>query len=466
MEAAAKPPLHIPLVWLKEEMEKNLTTGSVFKTIVWFALPYVLSYFLQTLYGMADLFIMGQFGGVDDITAVANGSQVMHMLTVIIVGLAMGATVAIGRAVGAGERREAGKAIGNTVTLFMILSLVMTAGLLVSVRGIVTLIGIPAESIVGTTQYLTICFIGIPFITAYNIISSIFRGLGDSKSPMVFIAVACAANIALDYLFIGLLDIGSAGAALGTTLSQTFSVVVSLIAIRRKDIGVPLEKSDFRPERAMLEKLLRVGVPVAVQDGCIQVAFIVITVIANHRGLDDAAAVGIVEKVISALFIVPSSMLATVSALSAQNIGAGKQDRAAQTLRYATMITCTYGVIVAILVQFIAESIVGAFTADSMVILLGSQYIRGYIWDCIAAGVHFSFTGYFCAYERSYIGFIHNMIAIVLVRVPGSYLASKLFADTLFPMGLAAFGGSMVSVVICVSVYLWLKRRGKLETAV
>ena len=325
---------------------------------------------------------------------------------------------------------------------------------------------VPEQAAAGTKNYLVICFIGIPCITAYNIISSIFRGLGDSKSPMVFIAVACAANIALDYLFIGLLDIGSAGAALGTTLSQTFSVVVSLIAIRRKDIGVPLEKSDFRPERAMLEKLLRVGVPVAVQDGCIQVAFIVITVIANHRGLDDAAAVGIVEKVISALFIVPSSMLATVSALSAQNIGAGKQDRAAQTLRYATMITCTYGVIVAILVQFIAESIVGAFTADSMVILLGSQYIRGYIWDCIAAGVHFSFTGYFCAYERSCIGFIHNMIAIVLVRVPGSYLASKLFADTLFPMGLAAFGGSMVSVVICVSVYLWLKRRGKLETAV
>lgn len=447
-------------------MEKNLTTGSVFKTIVVFALPYLLSYFLQTLYGMADLFITGQFNGVDGITAVANGSQVMHMLTVIIVGLAMGATVTIGRAIGAGEKQEAAKAIGNTVTLFMVLSLGMTVLLLASVRGIVTLIGIPAESVDGTIAYLTICFIGIPFITAYNIISSIFRGLGDSKSPMYFIAVACAGNIVLDYLFIGWLDIGPAGAALGTTLSQAFSVLVSLLAIRRKSMGVPLKKSDFRPEREMLAKLLRVGVPVAVQDGCIQVAFIIITVIANHRGLDDAAAVGIVEKVISAVFIVPSSMLAAVSALAAQNIGAGKHDRAAKTLRYATIITCTYGTIVAILVQFIAESVLGVFTTDSMVILLGSQYIRGYIWDCIAAGIHFSFTGYFCAYGRSYIGFIHNMIAIVLVRVPGSYLASKLFADTLFPMGLAAFGGSILSVIICVGVYLWLKRRGKLEMAI
>ena len=466
MEVAAKFYLQYHLDLAEGEMEKNLTSGSVFKTIVVFALPYLLSYFLQTLYGMADLFIIGQFNGVDSITAVANGSQVMYTLTVIIVGLAMGATVTIGRAVGAGAQREAAKAIGNTITLFMLLSVIVMAGLLLSVRNIVTLIGTPIESTEGTIRYLTICFLGIPFITAYNIISSIFRGMGDSKRPMYFIAVACGTNIALDYLFIGLLDIGSSGAALGTILSQTLSVIVALVAIRRWHMGIPLKKSDFRLQREILQKLLRVGVPVAVQDGCIQVAFIIITVFANHRGLDDAAAVGIVEKVISALFIVPSSMLATVSALSAQNIGAGKHDRAAKTLRYATMITCTYGTIVALIIQVTAASVVGAFTTDGMVVLLGSQYIRGYIWDCIFAGVHFCFSGYFCAYGRSYIGFLHNIIAIALVRVPGSYLASKLFADTLFPMGLAALGGSALSVVICVSVFFWLKRHSRLETAV
>ena len=176
-------------------MEKNLTSGSVFKTIVTFALPYLLSYFLQTLYGMADLFIAGQFIGVDGITAVANGSQVLYMLTVVIVGLAMGATVTIGRTVGANRLDDAAEAIGNTITLFAGVALVLTA-----VQCIVTLIGTPAEAVCGTTQYLAICFIGIPFIVAYNIISSIFRGLGDSKSPMYFIAVACVCNIALDYL--------------------------------------------------------------------------------------------------------------------------------------------------------------------------------------------------------------------------------------------------------------------------
>ena len=179
-------------------MEKNLTSGSVGKTIAYFALPYLLSYFLQTLYGMADLFIAGQFVGVDGITAVANGSQVMHMLTVIIVGLAMGTTVLTGRAVGAKNMKEASVVIGNTVVLFMSLSVLFMIGLLGAVRPIVSLIGVPEEAVEGTVAYLIICFVGIPFITAYNIISSIFRGLGDSKSPMYFIAIACVANIGLD----------------------------------------------------------------------------------------------------------------------------------------------------------------------------------------------------------------------------------------------------------------------------
>ena len=155
-------------------MEKNLTTGSVFKNILFFSLPYLLSYFLQTLYGMADLFIIGQFGGVAETTAVSVGSQLMHMLTVIIVGLAMGSTVTIGQAVGAGDRRQAASYTGNTATLFIALSLVLTAVLLIAVRPIVSLLSTPSEAVSGTVDYLTICFMGIPFITAYNIISSIF----------------------------------------------------------------------------------------------------------------------------------------------------------------------------------------------------------------------------------------------------------------------------------------------------
>ena len=439
-------------------LEKNLTNGSVLKNIAYFSLPYLLSYFLQTLYGLADLFIIGQFEGVASTTAVSIGSQVMHMLTVMIVGLAMGSTVCIGQAVGAGDKKHASAAIGNTVTLFMLLSIVITALLLALVRPIVSVMSTPAEAADGTRAYLTICFIGIPFITAYNIISSIFRGLGDSKSPMIFIAVACAANIALDYIFIGAMGLGPAGAALGTTLSQAISVVFSLVVILRRKSGISLERRDLHPQRDTMGRLLRIGVPVAAQDGLIQIAFIVITVIANRRGLDAAAAVGIVEKIISFVFLVPSSMLSTVSALCAQNIGAGKQARAEQTLRYAVIIAVSFGIIIALLTQFISEQAVGLFTPDTVVIMLGGQYLRGYIWDALFAGIHFCFSGYFCACGRSEISFIHNISAIALVRIPGVYLTSKLFPDTLFPMGLATAAGSLLSVIICVIAFALLKK--------
>ena len=439
-------------------LEKNLTNGSVLKNIAYFSLPYLLSYFLQTLYGLADLFIIGQFEGVASTTAVSIGSQVMHMLTVMIVGLAMGSTVCIGQAVGAGDKKRASAAIGNTVTLFMLLSVVITALLLALVRPIVSVMSTPAEAADGTRAYLTICFIGIPFITAYNIISAIFRGLGDSKSPMIFIAVACAANIALDFIFIGAMGLGPAGAALGTTLSQAISVVFSLTVILRRKSGISLERRDLHPQRDTMGQLLRIGIPVAAQDGLIQIAFIVITVIANRRGLDAAAAVGIVEKIISFVFLVPSSMLSTVSALCAQNIGAGKQARAEQTLRYAVIIAVSFGIIIALLTQFISEQAVGLFTPDTVVIMLGGQYLRGYIWDALFAGIHFCFSGYFCACGRSEISFIHNISAIALVRIPGVYLTSKLFPDTLFPMGLATAAGSLLSVIICIIAFALLKK--------
>lgn len=439
-------------------MERNLTNGSIWGNIVSFSLPYLLSYFLQTLYGMADLYIVGQFNGTHQITAVSVGSQVMHMLTVMIVGLAMGTTVSIARAVGAGEGRRTSTIVGSTITLFMAVAVAAMALLLVCVNPIVALMSTPEAAVAGTRQYLTICFVGIPFITAYNIISSIFRGLGDSKSPMYFIAVACGANIALDYLFIGVLGMGAAGAALGTVLSQTISVLIALATIRRRRSGLRLEKSDLRLQGAVLRPILRVGVPVALQDGFIQITFIVITIIANRRGLNDAAAVGIVEKVIGMLFLVPSSMLSTVSAISAQNIGAGKHERAAKTLRCAIVICVLFGAAVVLLVQNSAESIVALFDKSPAVVLAGGQYFRGYVWDCIFAGIHFCFSGYFCAYGRSDISFVHNMISIVLVRIPGSYLMSALFVSTLLPMGFAAPAGSLLSVLICLIAFGWLRR--------
>ena len=285
------------------------------------------------------------------------------------------------------------------------------------------------------------------------------RHMGDSKSPMYFIAVACAANIGLDYLFMGPLHMGPAGAALGTTLSQAISVITSLAVIFRRKSGISVTKNDFRPQHTVMGKILKIGFPIALQDGLIQISFIVITIIANRRGLNDAAAVGIVEKVMSFLFLIPSSMLSTVSALGAQNIGAGKAERAKLTLRYAALIAVCFGTVIAITIQFIAEPVVALFTNAATqdgaeTVRLGGQYLRGYVWDCIFAGIHFSFSGYFCACGKSIISFIHNIIAILLVRIPGVYLTSLLFPTTLFPMGLATAAGSLLSVMICAAAFI------------
>lgn len=440
-------------------MKKNLTNGSVFKNIIFFSLPYLLSYFLQTLYGMADLLIIGIFGKVSDTTAVSVGSQIMHMITVIIVGLAMGTTVCIAQAVGAKESKKASLVIGNTALIFFIFSVIVTAVLICLIDPIVAAMSTPKQAVDKTADYLTVCILGIPFITAYNVISSVFRGMGDSKSPMYFIGAACFFNIVLDLVFMGALNMGPRGAALGTTLSQALSVVLSLIFILRKNSEIAIKKCDFKPKKDIILKILKIGIPIAFQDGLIQIAFIVITVIANLRGLTDSAAVGIVEKIISFLFLVPSTMLSTVSALGAQNIGAKKPQRAELTLRYAVFIAAGFGIIVSILIQFISGPVVSLFTDDEEVIFSGSQYLKGYIFDCIFAGIHFSFSGYFCAIGRSELSFIHNIFSIALVRIQAVFLTSKFFADTLFPMGLATAAGSFVSVIICLIMFSILKAR-------
>lgn len=435
-------------------MPRNLTEGSILKNIGIFSIPYLLSYFLQTFYGMADLFIVGQFTDAAGITAVAVGSQVMHFLTVIVVGLGMGTTVLISQAVGARKLQKIPRLIGNTSVLFAAVALVATAILLFLCPNIVSLLSTPAEAVQFTQDYLTVCFLGVPAIVAYNVIAAVFRGMGDSKSPLYFVAIACVFNVILDYLFIGLGGMGATGAALATVLSQAISVVISLVAIRKVDVGRKFTRKDFLPNKIFLKSILKIGFPLACQDGCIQVSFLFITIIANSRGLEVAAAVGVVEKIICFLFLVPSAMLSTISAVSAQNIGAREYGRARQTLYGGLGIAVTAGVVFSIFFQFFASESLALFTDNQEVIRLGAGYFRAYVVDCIVAGTHFCISGYFCACGKSFLSFVHNFFSIVLFRVPGAYLSSIWYPDTLVPMGLSTAFGSLMSAIFCIVVYL------------
>ncbi len=472
-------------------MEEKLTEGSVAARLVAFSLPFLMANFLQTLYGMADLFIAGQFNGADVITAVSVGSQIMHMITVIIAGLAMGTTVLTARAVGACKERDAGLCAGNSLLAFLIFSLFATAILFVFCPQIVALMHTPKEAVVETLSYLGICFLGIPFISLYNSVSAVFRGAGDSKRPLYFVAASCLVNIILDIVFMGPLALGSRGVALATVLSQAFSAFLAAFVLfargKRGASGgvggthagacgetlggacggthagacVRILRGDFRMDAKVLKALLQIGLPVSAQDGFIQVSFLVITIIANSRGLSVAAAVGIVEKIICFLFLVPSSMLSAISALAAQNMGASLHARARHTLYAGMAIAAAFGALFALAFQFASVPFVSLFTHDAAVVQLGGQYLRSYVFDCFFAAFHFAFSGFFCAYGYSLLSFVHNTVSILLVRIPGAYLAAKYFPGTLYPMGWAPAIGSLLSSLICLGFYLLLKRNGK-----
>lgn len=477
-------------------MQRDLTKGSITKELFRFAVPYLAANFLQTFYGLTDLFITGQFKGAASISGVSIGSQLMHMLTVIIVGLAMGTTVTLSRAVGAKDQKTVRRCIGNTITLFILFAAVLTFLLIVLIHPIIAALSTPAEAVGETRNYMLICFIGIPFITAYNVIASIFRGLGDTTTPMIFVAIAGVINIGLDYLMIGPMDMGAAGAALATVLSQAVSVILALIVLHQashrtvpahtdelrihqeaassaSDVprgssgkatagsfpSIHLVLADLKPEAAVMKSLVSVGIPISCQDGFIQVSFLVITAIANARGVETAAAVGIVEKIISFLFLVPSSMLGTLSAFAAQNAGAGLHDRSRKAL-HVSIATCSiYGAVIFLLCQVLADQIVSWFApGDPQVVTLGGQYLRSYAADVCFGGIQFCFSGYFSAYGKAIYSFIHNITSITCVRIPGAWLASKWFPDTLYPMGWAPPLGSLLSIVICLAFYHHLKQ--------
>lgn len=439
-------------------MENKITEGNILNVLIGFAFPYFLSSFLQTFYGMADLYIIGQFEGASSLSSVSIGSQFIHMLTVIIIGLSMGTTICMGHAMGRENKREISSIMINTVFIFTLIAIILTIILYINTNFVVQIMSTPSEAIQYTKDYLAICFIGIPFIVAYNVISSIYRGMGDSKKPMIFIFIACLINIILDYYFIGMLSLGVKGAAFATVIAQAISSIIAVIYLMKRKNEFGFQKQPMAICKSTIKKIVSIGLPIALQDGFIQISFLLITIIANSRGLIAATSVGVVEKIISFLFLVPSAILSALSALIAHNVGAGKTKRADLTLKYAIMICVIFGLIFSLLCQIIPKRIVGLFTQDIDVIISGVQYLRSYSLDCIFAGIHFCFSGYFCGFGYSTISFIHNLISVVLIRIPVSYLASLFFPNTLLPMGLSAPLGSVLSIIICIGYYIYLKK--------
>lgn len=441
-----------------------LTQGPVAPALLRFALPFLVANLLQSLYGAVDLYAVGAFSGSAAVSAVSIGAQVMQTVTGLVQGLATGGTVLIGRRIGEEQPELAGRAVGSLTVLLAGVAVVLTPVMLLCTGGVLSVMDTPAEAVSEATRYLLICSAGIPFIIGYNAVAAVFRGSGDSRTPVYFIALACAVNVAGDFLLTGALGWGAAGAAAATVLAQAVSFLACLAYMARRGLSFPICRSDFRPRRDAVGYIVRVGSPLAIQDALINVSFLVITAIINGLGLVASAAVGVVERIIGFSMMPPAAFSAAVATVTAQNMGAGKPDRARKALLLGIGFSLIVGTAFFIYVQFLPETLTAIFSRDPAVITAGGQYLRTYAADSVLVCFVFCLNSYFSGCGKSMVSFVHSMIATFGVRIPLTWYMSRQVTDSLLPMGLAAPAATLLSLAICAVYLLHLRRRTQTGT--
>lgn len=440
--------------------ELDLTKGSVPKVLMQFAMPYLLANVLQALYGGADLFVVGRFDDAASVAGVAIGSQVMQTVTGIILGLTAGITVLIGIATGARDEKKAAATIGSAVWLFAIIGAVLTLLMTVWHDTIATAMHTPPEAMTDTRHYLLICSLGIPFIIGYNVVFGIMRGLGDSRSPLYFVALACVINIVLDFVLVGGCHMRAAGAATATIASQGISFAAALCYLHRKGFRFPFTRRDIRLNGILSKRIIKLGTPIALQDALINISFLIITVIVNRMGVTASAALGVVEKLIVFAMLPPVAISSAVAAMTAQNYGAGLTDRMKRCLKSGIGMALVFGTAFCIYSQFLPETLMGIFTNDAPVIELGAEYLHGYSIDCIIVSFVFCINSYFSGQGNSLFPMVHSLIATFLFRIPLSWIFSHIAPTSLFPMGFAPPLATMVSLAICLwYLKIWQKRQ-------
>ena len=439
---------------MEDHMDKsqNFTEGRIFVPLVQFALPVLLALFLQTMYGACDLLIVGQFGGPRAdvfVSAVSTGSQLMQTLTMVITGLAMGLTVFVGTKIGAGRKEEAGRIIGSGIWLFGVMAIVLTGIMVASAPFLASLMHAPQEAYGETVSYITICSIGTLFIVAYNLVGSIFRGIGDSKVPLLTVAIACVLNIAGDLVLVAVCGMGAAGAAIATVSAQAVSVAVSLAIVRRRALPFVFTVRDIRANRSDLKNILRLGIPIALQDLLASISFLVILSIMNGLGLVVSAGVGVAEKMCGFLMLVASAYMQSMSAFVAQNIGAGKPDRARKALWCGVTSSFVVGLVMGVFTFFRGDLLAGIFARDPAIIAAAAEYLKAYAIDCVLTAFLFCFIGYFNGCGKTAFVMLQGTLCAFGVRMPITWLMSKQVPVSLFRIGLAIPASTIVQITLC-----------------
>lgn len=444
--------------------KQNFAQGKIFSPLIRFCLPVLLALFLQAMYSAVDLMIVGQFGGdMADVyvSAVSTGSQIMISLTFIVTGLAMGLTVLVGERIGAGRREEAGRIIGSGICLFAAVAAILTLVMLFFAEGLSSLMHAPREAFDHTVSYVAICGGGTVFITAYNLLGSIFRGIGDSKTPLLTVAIACVTNILGDLLLVAVFGMGAAGAAIATVFAQGVSVVLSLLIVRKRELPFAFSRKDIRPNGRHIQKILRLGVPIALQDLLVSISFLVLLAIINDIGLTESAGLGVAERVCAFIMLIPSAFMQAMSAFVAQNIGAGRYDRARRALLYGILTSFAVGLVVGGVTFFRGDLLAAIFAKDAHIIAPAADYLKAYAIDCMLTPFLFCFMGYFNGCGNTTFVMAQGIIGGIGVRLPVSWYMSKLVPVSLFRIGLATPASTVVQIVLCLSFFAYTTRKAK-----
>jgi putative MATE family efflux protein len=442
----------------KNPISRNFTEGKITGPLIRFAVPVLLALFLQAMYGAADLLIVGQFGTSADVSGVSTGSQILMTLTNLISSFAMGTTILLGQQIGEGKTEKGGETIGASICLYFFIGIAVTLLTVFGAPALASLMNAPAEARQQTISYIRICGGGTLVIIAYNLIGSIFRGIGDSRTPLITVAIACAANVFGDLLLVAVFHMGTAGAAAATVAAQALSVVISFGIIRKQTLPFAFRRKQIRPVRDLFRRITALGLPIALQDFLVGISFLVILAIVNALGLVASAGVGVAEKVCAFIMLLPSAFMQAMSAFVAQNAGAGKYDRALRALRSAIVLSLTMGILMFYLAFFHGPLLAGIFSRDPQVIAAAADYLKAYAIDCLLTAFLFCFIGFYNGVGMTKFVMIQGILGAFCIRVPVSWLMSRQVPPSLFHIGLATPCSTSVQIVLCLIAMAWTRK--------
>ncbi len=436
----------------------DFTQGSILKKLCRFMLPVLGALILQAAYGAVDLLVVGRFGSTSGLSAVSTGSQVLNLVTFVVTQLAMGVTVLIARYIGEKREKEIGAVLGGAAVVFTILAGCLFVLLVLFARPISVLMQAPQEALALTTSYVRICGCGILFIVAYNVLSAVFRGLGDSRSPLLFVLVACLVNVAGDLVLVAGLRLDAAGAALATVLAQAVSVGCALAILRRKKLPFTFRKSDVRLNE-QCRRFLAIGLPLALQEFLTQLSFLALCAFVNRLGLAASSGYGVASKIVSFVMLVPSALMQSMASFVAQNIGAGNVKRAKKSMFTGIAVGVAFGIVMFALVLLKGDVLAGLFSTDAEVVRRGFEYLRGFAPETIVTAVLFSMVGYFNGSNQTLWVMIQGLIQTLLVRLPLAYYMSIQPNASLTKIGMSAPVATVVGIVLNIGCFLYLNRR-------